>query len=745
MALKALADGFVSVGRGMNESVEPVFLRNNEVARAVNVELTSGIAKTRNGFRVIDLWTDTPEWNDAEGNAVDPLTYFKDGKFQGATRYRFQNQDFLVVVAGQLLWRINIGTRELELYGWSAEINDIPHVNMLTPRCWFCQVEQFMIVQDGINTPWIIHGRAIRRSRGADIRGEVGVDAQNINTTEGSVTVVNPDDNGEGFRVKVQLSAVVDNLVVGDYCTVRFRDESIVETGVITKMDKFSVPNTYEIKFETSRNWVTYGMKRFDNAGALTIYHGMVSVGRLETPEVPAGTVMAYGHGRIFTVWAGRYIVAGDILKPWEPESVLKFLELGYVSGGSTLGVPAEMGDIVNMTFLQNASSGTGQGSLIVFCERGVSSFAVQTPRSQWLDVDISNVLFTSNGAVGAYAVEPVNNDLMFLSSDGLRSLKHTVSTVAGNSIIFENRSLSENISQVWDESAEWAWKYSSITHVGNKVFFLTKADGGYKLENIPRDQNLGGLDDVREPIEEVRFKAVCSMSPIGVDDGREIMVFNGIWTGYEFLQVLSGTLDGKVQPLILARDINGDMQLLSVSNTPGDDNDSNSVCRIYTGAYDFLSGMEDRVGDTLGKILLSKSLLKRFEYMDIWVSGIYGKVTVKLFVRPVGYPSWVKCGEFDVEAATSDVERRNAWPQFRRKQRITAPRLQCDPVTTWDLMTASQFQFCLEWTGGLTIDRALFFATLLPEEKNFACVQPQGNLMSATGFNDYDYVVGAE
>ena len=130
--------------------------------------------------------------------------------------------------------------------------------------------------------------------------------------------MVNPDDNGEGFRVKVQLGAVVDNLVVGDYCTVRFRDESIVETGVITKMDKFSVPNTYEIKFETSRNWVTYGMKRFDNAGALTIYHGMVSVGRLETPEVPAapswltGMVGYSRYGRGVISWLVIFLNLGN-------------------------------------------------------------------------------------------------------------------------------------------------------------------------------------------------------------------------------------------------------------------------------------------------------------------------------------------------------------------------------------------------------------------------------------------------
>ena len=55
MALKALADGFVSVGRGMNESVEPVFLRNNEVARLSMSSLHLASPKPETGF-ALSIW-----------------------------------------------------------------------------------------------------------------------------------------------------------------------------------------------------------------------------------------------------------------------------------------------------------------------------------------------------------------------------------------------------------------------------------------------------------------------------------------------------------------------------------------------------------------------------------------------------------------------------------------------------------------------------------------------------------------
>ena len=748
MGVKVLSDGFISVERGMNESVNPELLLNSELERMVNVDVSSGLAKTRRGFSELQLWTDVATWTDTDGVAVEALSYFKDGKFQGSTVYTFQGQEYVVVVSGQLLWRINLSTRELELYGWSAGIDDIPHVNMLTPRCWFCQVEQYMIVQDGVNTPWIISGRAIRRSRGADIRGEVGTDAQLLKNTggivdSGAVVAVDASFDSESFRVTVQMDDPVDDLSIGDFCTVRFRDDS-AETAIVTKISRHDSPPTYELMFDIMRDWTTYGLKRFDNVAAATYSHGMLTVGRLEQPEIPAGTVTAYGHGRIFVVWADRYIIAGDILKSWKPESVLKFAEISYISGGGALAVPAEMGNITNMMFIQNANAGTGLGSLTVFCDNGVSVFAVQTPRSQWLDVDISTVLFTTNGCVGQYAVQPVNNDLMFLSNDGLRSLRHTASNVAGNSVVFANDVLSENIKQVWDESAKWAWKYSSICCSKNNVYFLTKAYSGYKLESIPRKLNTEDMDETREPIEEVRYKGVVSMSVADRAKTGEPVVFNGIWTGYEFLQLVSGTLYGSTQPLVLARDVDGDLQLLSLTNYSGKDGETSTECRIYTGAYDSMAGVMRSANETLGNVMVWKTALKRFEYMDIWISGIYETVNLTLYCRPFGYTGWVKCGDFEVEAVTSPTERTNAWPQFRRKQRITAPRLPCDSVTGLNLMTASSFQFCLEWSGGVQIDKALFFTTLLPEEKNFACVQPQGNTLSATGFNDYDYVVGA-
>ena len=763
MALtNVLADGFVEVGHGMNEAVEPILLKNTEIARGVNIDLTSGVACTRNGFQVRPLWTSVAVWEDILGEDIDPMTYFQDGIFQGAEKYKYLGQDYIVLVVGQLLWRINLATHELELYGWNASIEKIPRVNMTTDRCWFCQVENFMLVQDGINPPWILNGRSIRQSIGGNTKGIIGSGAELIDTDDGGVVVADAVYASESYRVQVFLAdgaKLVDNLNVGDYCTIRFRNDEAL-TAIVTKVNRFPDEGTnqsYEVKFDQIKDWTKYGMRRFDNArqtseGATTVYHGMVSIGLHEKPEVPAGMATAYGHGRVFVVWGGRYLLAGDVLQTGKPDSVLKYTEIQYINGGGALAVPAEMGDIKALAFMQNAMTGTGLGSLLALCEGGVCAFAVQNARDQWMETNMGTILFTTNGCVGPMATQPVNNDLMFLSQDGLRSLRHTTSSVAGSGIIFENKPLSEAVQKVWTESAEWAWEHSSMCYANNRVYFLSKAWRGHKLEEVPNKTlvasdpygEVGEADEIREPIEEVRFKAIVSLSPVAASGLEKSVVFNGVWTGYEFMQILAGNLQGNTQPLLLARDADGALQLLSISNVQGNDGESMTEARVYTGAFDFVYGIEQVTGP-YGRVMTARAALKRLEYMDVWVSNIYDSATMRLYARPIGYPGWVLCGTFTVEAVTSPAERVNAWPQFRRKQRITIPRLQCDSVTGQDLMTASEFQFCLEWEGGLQVDRALFFATLLPEEQNFACRQPQGRIQSATGFDDYDYVVGGD
>lgn len=746
MALKNIVDGFVSVARGMNENVHPMLLNNNEVARAVNVDLSDGLLRTRAGFSELPLWTRANSWLNNEGDTVEPIDYFRNGKFQGATRYRYHGQDYLIAVLGQLLWRVNLATHEVELYGWAERIKDIPKVNMTTWRCWFCQVESYMLVQDGINPPWIINGRHIRRSIGANVKGKVGTDAQLLKNVggvvdAGAVTAENATYKNESNRVKVLMEEMVTDLTINDKCTVRFRNGESV-TGVITGMKDDGEDKYYLIKFEVNRDWTVYGMKRYDNLSGTTINHGMLTVGRQEVPEVPAGTAMAYGHGRLFVVRNDRYIVASDIFLSWRPDSVLKYNEILDLSMGGALGIPAEMGNIVNMTFVQNAMSGTGLGSLMVFCENGIGSYAVQTPRAQWLDTDISTVLFTSSGGVGQYCSHPVNNDIMYLSWDGLRSLRFTAASAVSQGIIFDNKTLSENIQQVWRESAEWAWKYASLAFVNNRVYFTSKASRGIKLEDVPNKINTHGEEEIREPIEEVRFKSIVSMYPASYNN-ESIMIYNGIWTGYDFLQIFGSNLQGQHKLLAFARDADEQLQLLSLTNTIGNDSNKRAtVSRVYTGGYDFFPGVEYHSDSTFGQTLRAKAILKRAEYVDIWLSNIYEKTTVRLYGRPIGYSGWRFCGEFTVEAGASQNIRSNAWSQFRRKQRITIPRINCDSVSGQDLMTASDFQFCIEWEGGLQIDRATFYATMLPEEINLACTQPQGRQLEATGFNDYDYVV---
>jgi hypothetical protein len=746
MAIKGLYDGMQNVALGMNESVHPSLVGNTECQRGVNVDIShNSYARTRPGFIELSIWTNLRPFA-INGELTDPMTYFRNGRHQGTAHYKHNETSYLVIISGQLVWRINLSTLELGLYGWKENWEDIPKVNLTTPNCWFCHAEEFLIIQDGINTPFIVSGRNIRRSAGASTEQlmratskelkQTGIGEVNVTITEeGAVVPVNPTYETESTRVIVEMEDMLEDVSLNDLCAVFFRDTDIVEVGEITKIitkDGDDNPvNKYEIRFDVNRDWTKYGMKRYDNLpGTTEIHHGMTAISKWIPPEVPCGTAMAYGHGRLFVVREDKYIVAGDISLPWKNDSLLKFTETYDMSLGGALGLPSTMGNINALAFIQNIMTGTGQGALAAFCDDGVSAFAVNEPRNTWLDTNISSVVFLSHGGLGADAVCHMNSDIAYMAQDGVRSLKQTATISTTGDLTYDTSALTWRAKTTLDESAPWAWNKTSMVFDDNNLYFLTKASRGIAEATIPNKQwsNKAG-------IEEIRFKGM--VATVSVQEQRQLLI-NSIWTGYDFLKLTKAET-----PLITARDNNNYLTILTLGNVMGNDADkTRTVSRLYTGEYDFYPIVSLTAGSNLAEVLQVKSVLKRIEYADFWISDIRGKATLTLYGRPSGYSGWIKCGSFTVEAGEPDTLRKNSWAQFRRKQRITIPRMNCDKSSGLELMTSSGSQFCIEIEGGMQLDRMLVFATLLPDETNHACREPQGRLLSDTGFNDYDYIV---
>lgn len=166
------------------------------------------------------------------------------------------------------------------------------------------------------------------------------------------------------------------------------------------------------------------------------IYDGVVAR-RATDNEVPVGTIMAYGMGRLAVVVADfRQIIFGDLYGSAEDSdpgvSVLKFTETGFLHEGGAASISFSLGKITGLHFVPQQDSSVGEGELLAFSEGGISTFQLALPREQWKESAFQRVALYNIGARGWRAIVSINGDVWFRSDDGWRSYRQARAEING-------------------------------------------------------------------------------------------------------------------------------------------------------------------------------------------------------------------------------------------------------------------------------------------------------------------------
>lgn len=170
-------DGYIDFLGGVNLR-HPTTILTNQFNGAVNATFRDGYPRNRPGWNKIDLTWEEFTYNEDDTppaptiSAQDVQADFQNGLFQGAEFYQPDvGEPFIVASISGTLYRVNV---------WSG----IPEVNRLTtpamanssilPKAWFCQAENFLIVQDNQSLPLFFDGAFVRRSNPANDELPVG-------------------------------------------------------------------------------------------------------------------------------------------------------------------------------------------------------------------------------------------------------------------------------------------------------------------------------------------------------------------------------------------------------------------------------------------------------------------------------------------------------------------------------------------------------------------------------------------
>lgn len=324
---------------------------------------------------------------------------------------------------------------------------------------------------------------------------------------------------------------------------------------------------------------------------------------RFEDQEIPVGTFMAYGHGRIFVTIPGTAsFLAGDFELPEDPATALRFTETEYIYEGGAFSLPMALGPITGMAFLRAPATSSSTGLLVVSGTSGISYFNVAYPRSAWGTVSISSVGVLGHGAASHDAMVNIEDDLLYVSGDGdIRTVK--TSQAASQTQI--HRSYSREVGHWLRDNTTHLLPFASAMLHNRRVYCTVAAEWTTSRQG-------------EELVTEVRHKGmiVLDYDRNGSLDGTDRPAYDGLWTGVRPLAFASARSLNR--GFVFSRDTDNRTRLYEIVEDALDDGDRRPEMQVQAQSFVFQG--KDR------KLLFST---KQFRSVEAWVERIVGRTSL--------------------------------------------------------------------------------------------------------------------
>ncbi len=428
---------------------------------------------------------------------------------------------------------------------------------------------------------------------------------------------------------------------------------------------------------------------------------------RARDGQVPVGTIMAYGQGRIWLVQGPR-LLAGDLVGSY-PNAVIGFTELSFLATNGIIYPSFTVGNMTGLEFIPQQDTNTGIGSLLVIGEKGIASVYAEKERSSWV-TGIARVTLINIGGVGHRALVGINGDVWFEAKDGWRSYRHA----RGEVDKWYQLPMSQEVQIYTDASATNLKPYDSAIFFDNRLLATTD----------PIWQN--GRWSARGMI-------VLDFNVLAAFGEASKPAWEGLWTGVNIMQLVRG----KDSAWAFAIDPSGATALYELSttaNTPVDDTDLTGErrieCELVSGAFVFDSGNRaTEVGAQAQKVLWGG---------EKWIRDLAGRALIDTYYRRDGEECWQFWKEFDICADVDLCTRECAFPQplyqYRNRLRQGSPStvephncstLPANATNTGRLYVGYEFQEKTTWKGRLTISLSRIQAMVDKKEPDLSGCDP--------------------
>lgn len=432
-----------------------------------------------------------------------------------------------------------------------------------------------------------------------------------------------------------------------------------------------------------------------DGQARPVIYDGYKARRTVGTEEVPVGTCMAYGNGRLsVAVGLGNRVRVGDIHQPDVPGSELKFTETTFLLGGGDFSFPAPVSALFHLPVLDTA---TGAGSLLVSTRKSLYSLSTDiTDRDLWPSMNgFQSLLFPKTGVSGPEALAVVNQDVWFRSNDGLRSLRMTVADYDSPG----NVPVSTEVKHRLDYDAQHLLPFASLAYFDNRLL----------CSSVPLHYNQSAMFHT---IMSLNFDGAHSLGQ------SSLPAYDGFWDGVKVHQFVQGEIRGRDRCFFIGIDGTGQNCLFEVKKESdstylwGSPTIVNPAKEITTRAL---------VGQSAdGPATLQ---LKRLRRADVSFSMIDGDIKADLYYRPDKFPYYIhwKTWEFSSQLDfDSDEDNGYVWDPaghgYRMKLSTGAPPDDVHWMNDRGIDVGYSFQCKLVWTGRAQLDNLRIRMDAIPD-----------------------------
>lgn len=441
-----------------------------------------------------------------------------------------------------------------------------------------------------------------------------------------------------------------------------------------------------------------------DGESTPIIYDG-ISARRAATDEVPVGTLMAYGMGRLVVVRPqSREILFGDLFGshagPDPGASVLKFTETKFLAEGGSATVPFALGEITAAIFYPQQDTASGQGELLVFCEHGMSSFFLSLPREQWKESAFQRLGLLEIGGRGHRTFVPVNGDIWFRSADGWRSYRQARAEIQG----WQHLPLSTEMRLFVENDTPSLLKFGSAIKFDNRLICTSTP-----IPNVPAS-HVDPFGSV-VPTGRVYHDGLLSLDfDVLSSFGQTTKpAWDGHWSKMKISQLVSGFFNGKERAFIFG------METYAGGNS------------VYEISKD---DVKDYDNTPIESYLISRALTferpyneKRLYGGDMWLDRVRTLTEFTIEYKPDQYCEWLPWKDYTLDKlGTCQQISCGGCPTicygFYPRRTLPQPEVAYDTDTTHrETLRGYEFQVKISMSGNARIRKTRFIAEDLTEE----------------------------